>query len=514
MSIDTTNINYTPSHNQILRRGFYTDSGTFKYFHPEIDDPEFCKLQPDIITEEFHYNFKPDPSDKPIPMCKIQPGYFVIYNKYHRHQSHDRTPSYVLDDAGNKVYFSCHRCHINLSTQEISDHQKYCNSCLNLLSNQHKGDLSPKSFSRLTSAIDWLFLLAKPKRAYNEFTQKWFTFKVAMLTLSLPCQQIMHDYDPRPDNKRYTLDPATNKKTFIPNPLSEQAQSDLYIKNKILNQFFQVLRKKHNLHNYVWRAESKLNGTIHFHILLDIYVHYKEYNRIWNEILKQHGYIDLYRENQQKFHKHGFRYRANLDRDYDPITGHKQRRWTKSQQLQAYKFGMATNWTQPSGTTDIHSMKGIKNTRLYMGKYVSKKVDIAKGCDYYRKNIAKSKPNPLHFVGIVENLEEDVKNALSINGNIWYLSESLSKNKGIKIEITDDINDEINMLSDSSPKSIQKTEHCTIFYFNIRELASSPLPAIHNVLKSNITNIRNKYYPPGQKSYSILGSPLPIFDNL
>lgn len=479
MHVETTNINYTPSQTQLLNKiKFDSDNYVFSRA-PEL----LNRIYPDSdLFEELNNNYNSihqNPDNIPIPTVKFQPGYFVVYNSFQKRSTSHRYPTYVLDPSGNKVYFNCSRCHHSLTRDEISNLQKNCNSCQNLENNKHHGDLSQKSFTRLTTALDWLFLLSKPKRCYNEYTQKWFTFKVAMLTLSLPCQQL-HD--------------------------------DLYVKNIMLDSFLHVLRKKHNLNNYIWRAEKKLNGTIHFHIILDIYVHHQEYNRIWNKILQKHGYIDQYRENQQNFHGNSFRYRKNLDSDIDPTTGHKQRRWTYSQQLQAYKKGVATNWSQPSGTSDIHSLKNITNTRNYMGKYVSKKIDIEKGINFHKKAIAQVKLSPYASPGILPHLEADIKSSLTVQGNIWYLSVSLSKMKGCKTEISLDLSDEIETLANSSPRNVHRTDHCTVFYFKMRDIASSNFPTINNFLRTEITEIRNKYYPPGDTSYSILGSPLKIFD--
>jgi hypothetical protein len=367
-----------------------------------------------------------------------------------------------------------------LSSDSVSRNEEYCPSCVNLVHNKHKGDVSPHSRKRLLNAIDWLFLLATNKTAFNERKKSWFNFKVAMLTLSLPCQQL---------------------------------HSDLYVKNKMLNSFLQELRVKYGLKNYAWRAEKKLNGTIHFHIILDIYVHYATYNRIWNKVLDNHGYIEQYRRNQLAYHAHGF--------NYNPSYWVKKSKKGKNHydhrdyydQLKAYKKGMRENWTQPTGTSDVHGLRGIKDSRLYMGKYVTKKIDIAKGCDYYKKRISENKVDPMVFCGLIESIEDISKNKLTVQGNIWYISESLSKMKSASTEVNSNISAELSYLYNRFPNKVEQYDHCIKFCFSMKELISLNCKSLTAVAKSYVTKLRDEYYPPGHSLHSNLGYCLKLFDN-
>jgi len=207
----------------------------------------------------------------------------------------------------------------------------------NLEDNKHKGNLSYKAIRRLYTALDWMLLVSRPKTADGIRSLGQFSYKIAMLTLTLPCEQ-MHD--------------------------------DLYCKKYMLNEFLTIIRKKYNLQNYIWKAEKQKNGSIHFHLIIDKYIFYKDINKIWNKILSTQGYIEQYRKNQQAKHANGFYY----DKKHS-------KHWNKSAQLKAYKNGINSNWCNPTGTTDIHSLKKIKNARAYLAKYITKNPEYSTAFD-------------------------------------------------------------------------------------------------------------------------------------
>ena len=177
----------------------------------------------------------------------------------------------------------------------VGDRSRYNNenSAKNLEHNKHSGEMSKKAVMRLQTALDWMLLVSKRKDADSLRGTGKFKFKVSMITLTLPAVQI---------------------------------HNDLYVKKMMLNEFFTVIRKKFNIQNYIWKAEKQGNGNIHFHIIIDKYIFYKDINRIWNQILNTHGYIEIYRANQQKKHENGFYYDKKISKH-----------WSKSAQLKALK---------------------------------------------------------------------------------------------------------------------------------------------------------------------------------
>lgn len=194
-------------------------------------------------------------------------------------------------------------------------------------SNKPKRQLSSKAIKRIKSKIHWLLAFSKTKRVYNDYTNKYFSFKINFITLTLP-----------------TL----------------QAHRDTTIKRECLNQFITEMKQYHGLKNYVWRAECQSNGNIHFHIASDSYIPWFIIRTVWNRQLRKLGYIERY---HKKFHAMTFKdYQAYMNsigvNDISKISA-------------AYNYGKKTNWKDPN-TTDIHSTYKIKNLAAYLSKYMAK----------------------------------------------------------------------------------------------------------------------------------------------
>jgi len=81
----------------------------------------------------------------------------------------------------------------------------------------------------------------------------------------------------------------------------EQFHCDKIIKRECLMRFIELLKKVHGVSNYIWRAEPQENGNIHFHIIIDKYVHWNWINIAWNYYLSKLEYLDAFEQ------KHGHR---------------------------------------------------------------------------------------------------------------------------------------------------------------------------------------------------------------
>lgn len=136
------------------------------------------------------------------------------------------------------------------------------------------------------------------------------------------------------ESKHY---PSLDKKpnlTFVTLTLpSEQYHDDNEIKRKCLTPYIETLKRKYNVWEYFWRAEAQKNGNIHFHLIIDSYIHYLDIRNEWNKCVEKLGYIDSF------FLRHGHR---------DP------------------------------NSTDIHSLRKVRNIEAYVIKYCCKS-------DGYRK---------------------------------------------------------------------------------------------------------------------------------
>ena len=373
-------------------------------------------------------------SNKWAPMIKVNPNQFILWNEY----------------TGDKV-----------------NRDRY-SSDINLQLSKQKLDVSNKAQRRILQAIDWFLLLTKPKTADNLKTGKTFTYRLAMATLTLPCEQI-HD--------------------------------DRYIKHNMLAGLFDRLRKEYSVRNYIWKAEKQYNGSIHFHLIIDQFIHYFELNRLWNIILKHHGYIDVYRSNMLAFHKDGFRVRKEL-----------LKQWPLDKQKLAYNKGIRENWQNPVSSTDIHSLKKIKKVRAYVAKYLTKNPDKSKFfgqqiLSYKKRHNCTQVPD-----WKIEEIKEDISKRLHVDGNYWYISRELSKCKIKSVPLDDLSYSEVAHIHEKFKDKIIECDRCTVYCLNIFELAKFKFTGILNHLKNFVLKQREIFFPPGSDRKSLLGIPMNLFD--
>ncbi len=190
-----------------------------------------------------------------------------------------------------------------------------------------QGNVSKTAKRKITNAINYLLLTTNSKKVYSRISGRYFSMKIAFVTLTLP---------------------------------AKQKHSDNEIKAKLLNQFLIEMKKRWKVDKYVWRAEKQHNGNLHFHILVNKFIPALEMRDVWNRICNKLGYVDDYRQNMKKFHEGGFKVREDL-----------LQYWPKRDQKNAYEKGIKSNWANPN-TTDIHSTRKLGNVRNYLIKYLSK----------------------------------------------------------------------------------------------------------------------------------------------
>lgn len=226
---------------------------------------------------------------------------------------------------------------------------------------------------------------------------------------------------------------------------SEQKHSDQEIKSEILDKFLQRLRDDYGLKNYLWRAEAQENGNIHFHLVTDIFLHYLKIRDLWNECQEKLGYVSSFAE----------------------------------------KYGH----TAPN-STDIHSIRNLKNVAGYLSKYCCKnicyiKVPSAeyslkkefqnKGLD--SKNVFKKQHTDLKWCihditedqrAHIEKLGFKITTPRMVLGRLWYLSKSLQKMKGLKIYIEEEnsIKNEFSKMYDRiTADLIKRHDFCTSVFW-------------------------------------------------
>lgn len=161
----------------------------------------------------------------------------------------------------------------------------------------YSGQITKGSKKRMTKAVSLLVQSSKTRRIYNHATHRYQLFKLSFITLTVSSTSIM----------------LAGKEAH----------------EKLLEPFLLYLRRKHQVVNYVWKAELQERGQIHYHIMIDKFVLYTDIRDKWNNLQDQYGLLDDYRA------KHG---------------------------------------SKTPNSTDVHSIKKVKNIEAYLVKYISKDV--------------------------------------------------------------------------------------------------------------------------------------------
>jgi len=269
-----------------------------------------------------------------------------------------------------------------------------------------RGKLSLQAKSKLDKAINWLVYLSKRKKVIIKSLEKTIHFKVNFITLSLPASQIKSI-----TSKTGTKFAEKDWKNiwFLVNSGCADVEfwhDDNTIKKECLNHFLIELRNKYKVKFYVWKAETQLNGNIHFHFTLDKFIWQEDLRNTWNRIIDKLGYVRRY---QAKFKHYDF----NLyKKEFLRSSG-----LTVKKLLGRFETSKRNNWLDPN-STDIHAVKNITNLAAYLCKYMKKN-------DLFRRQI---------------------------HGNLWYCSESLSKFDKLNIIDSSTEGAELNKLWNLHPK--------------------------------------------------------------
>jgi hypothetical protein len=136
----------------------------------------------------------------------------------------------------------------------------------NLTRGDYNGYMSPKTKSKVKKYLGtWVDSIQAIRKTYEYKRldkQPYLTF----VTLTLPSQQIHEDNE---------------------------------IKRKCLTPFIATLQRKWNVWHYFWRAEAQKNGNIHFHIIVDSYIHHGQLRAEWNKCINKLGYVDQFAKSFQ-----------------------------------------------------------------------------------------------------------------------------------------------------------------------------------------------------------------------
>jgi len=339
-----------------------------------------------------------------IPIIKVHPSKIITYNEVYWN------PCPPPRHAGNNV-----RSHLVQVEKNGKIELKRVSSSFLNSSRQGNGYLSVQAKKRLKLAIEYFLLLNKPNNGKSGNSGQHYNKRITFITLTLPSKQI---------------------------------HTDNQIKKECLNQFLIELSRYHKVSQYVWRSEYQKNGNIHFHILANNYIIWKDIRNRWNRIINKLGYIDRYREEQLKFHENGFKLRPEL-----------LKTWSADKQKNAYCRGLKLDWRDPN-STDIHSIYGITNIKSYLTKYLTKQ---------------EKQPE--------ENLNSQFEEQ-KIFGRSWAASSVLANIKGASTIIDGEIEEHLKNIEEHFPNSFYKDQYFTIIDINIEMIHSLNCTSIENLFNS------------------------------
>lgn len=167
---------------------------------------------------------------------------------------------------------------------------------------------------------------------------------------------------------------------------SKQIHTDREIIKECFNVFMRNWRKRRKGLLYIWKAEVQDNGNIHFHITSNAFYHYKKLRRDWNNAVNRLGYVD----------------RATTDNP---------------------------------NSTDVHSVKNIRNLTAYLSSYYLKKDRYTKVLkEYFAKYGKELRKNNRDKTELPKNYFKHVKRVLDCQ--IWNASKILKQCK-LNVEYND-----------------------------------------------------------------------------
>lgn len=246
------------------------------------------------------------------------------------------------------------------------------NSASNLSKTKSSLSLSTNSVRNLRESVNSLVFLSKPRTIFTPSGKNIYNFRASFITLTLP---------------------------------AAQKHTDVELK-KCLDLFLQDLRRVYNVNNYVWRSELQKNGNIHFHLVIDVYIHHKIIRNYWLKALRNTGYVQDY---QKKFYNMPFVDYRNFRLKNLAKPPQDFKAWNKKI-VAAYAYGKRTSWLSPN-CTDVKSVFNVNQMAAYVSKYMAKEAKKNKGASTENQG----------YIASMDRVESF--------GKVWGRSTSLSKLK-------------------------------------------------------------------------------------
>lgn len=361
-----------------------------------------------------------------VPMISLNPNYLSLYTDVGQFTGRSKGESGFFYDAATG------------ETIKLGRTAKQMAAEANLKNNDTNGLISHKAGKRINQALSWFTAMSsKHTRVSGNHVKVENNLSFITLTLS-----------------------------------GTQKHDDQYIKKYLLNALLVDLRRRFFVVSYLWRAEAQMNGNIHFHIVINRYIHYSHIRNIWNRIQAEHGYIEKYD--------------------------------VKS------KWGSATN--PPS--TEIKAIYKCKNIAGYLSKYCTKNVNAMKlysniaqhtMAAVVRSSGKKNKDGIPEMPGLLSAKFNEVENCYllkydselinpdqiaamvtatgavvmhtvniplrAIEGRHWFCSSTITKIKNVAEVVSDELVDDLDNILNKGCVQYTKIvkEYVTVICFNVFE---------------------------------------------
>lgn len=237
----------------------------------------------------------------------------------------------------------------------------------------------------------------------------------------------------------WKLNPATGKQihhkvSFITltTPQHENSLNGKWCHKNLLEPMLRILRNKYQMKSYIWKIELQENGQVHYHLTSDIVINHTNLRNHWNNLLNKHDMLEQFRD----------------------------------------KYGH----TNPN-STDIHSVKKVKNLEAYLVKYITK----------------------------------EYQNEIRLNCKIWDCSLNLKKADYFKIHLDTPLHQYIRSLQNGLMVTTSYFEKAIFLNFHTNDYYSlfseKIVNKFHNYLKSirswqNVTSTPNRTLAQNLKQVS------------
>lgn len=319
----------------------------------------------------------------------------------------------------------------NRPADGFTQSRKFIENKTNLAIRKHNGELSDKAVKRIKSAIEWLLIRSTRQRLWNRQQQKVMFFRLNFITLTLP---------------------------------AKQCHTDKEIVSRCLNNFLNIIRNKHGVTDYLWKAEPQTNGRIHFHITTNKFIHYKDIDKAWHSSIELLGYVS---EFQKKFHHRN------------------------------------------PPCAQIEKVKHIRRLAAYLSKYMAKNKSFAPVGELRRINgkvvqvlytdkvykDEKAYEKSGEIIGTVLSGWDGKKmNALrKIESNLWGCSQSVSKCKNMVVDINSVQWEGLMDVLTHGKFYHKKSEYVNSFYGNVFKQSGELCAGLHEDMRE-VANLKEIEY--------------------